>query len=438
MTEKQLRVFWGCTISDRLPFLEKTTRLVLSALGYDPVTPEGTTCCPDPVYGRALEEGPWLTLAARNLALCRQYGEELMVPCNGCLATFQQAAGRLKDGNIRDKVNEQLKKVGIAYTSPPRIHHILSFLQKIGNETLKKQYTYKLGGIRVGVHYGCHILNATQWAIDTPDNTTVFENILSATGLEVVSYPDKHLCCGASAQPFDAQGSLGLLREKIKGARKASVDAFVLCCPLCFIQFDMESVKLERKDAIPVFYVTEILALALGIPPEELGFDWHATKPKALLSEKLAMDLNPEYLEKDLDLERLKACCGACTFECSAALASQDNDLSRFDPVALVNRVAAGDVASVLEDPDIWRCLKCHECVRICPFGDGLAHFFEVIQGMARRTGVRAEPIEQKLELIRTIGAGVPRNRAIRKEFGLPVTKAIDRDQLEKLLDTGG
>ena len=209
----------------------------------------------------------------------------------------------------------------------------------------------------------------------------------------------------------------------------------MLCCPLCFIQLDMESIKIDRKDALPVFYVTEILALAMGIPKEELGFDWHATKLEPLLSEKLTMDVNPEFPGKDLDLERLRACCGACTFECSAALASQDDDLGRFDPVALVNRVVAGDVASVLEDPDIWRCLKCHKCARICPFGDGLAHFFEVIQRMALRAGVRAEPVKQKLDLIRTVGAGVPRNRAIRKEFGLPATSSIGRDQLQKLLD---
>jgi heterodisulfide reductase subunit C len=147
--------------------------------------------------------------------------------------------------------------------------------------------------------------------------------------------------------------------------------------------------------------------------------------------------MNPEFLGRALNLERLNACCGACTFECSAALASPDNDLHRFDPVSLVRRVASGDVASVLEDADIWRCLKCHKCARICPFGDGLAPFFEVIQGMALRSGVRAEPVEKKLDLIRTVGAGVPRNRAIRKEFGLPVTEPIDREQLERLLDMG-
>jgi heterodisulfide reductase subunit B len=433
MDKKELPVFWGCTISNRLPFIEKTTHLVLEALGYEPLSPEGTTCCPDPVYGRGMDESEWLLLAARNLAICKKYGNEVLVPCNGCMATFVKAANQLKDQAVRAKVNGQLKDSGLSYDSPPNFLHILAFLNKIGSEVLKKKFLYKLSGMKLGVHYGCHIVNSPTAAVDDPKEPKIFQRLLSQTGLEVANYSESLLCCGASSYPFDSDGSLGLLRQKFRSAQKEQLDALVLCCPLCFVHFDMQARQLERKEVLPVFYVTEILALALGIPEKELNLDWHATKVGPLLEAKLQKAIRSEAVEAMLDLERLKACCGACTYECSTARGFQDNDLLRFDPMAIVQQVVEGRIEEALKNPAIWRCLKCHECSKLCPFGDGLPGFFEALQKIAMQTGVQAEPIQQKLDLIRSMGAGVPKNQAIRKEFGLPMTEGIDKAELGKL-----
>lgn len=426
-------VFWGCTISNRLPFIEKTTRRVLEALGYETCIPKGLTCCPDPVYGRGMDEIQWLTLAARNLAICKDRGDDLLVPCNGCFATFVKAVNELKDLRVREEVNSHLKQLGLKYESPPNFFHILSFLDMIGPDRLKEKSIYLLGGLRVGVHYGCHILNTPAAAIDSSEQPSVFERILALTGLEVVSYKEKSLCCGASIVTVDMEGSLGLLRQKFRAAMEEGLDALVLCCPLCFVQCDMEARKLEKNEVLPVFYITEILALALGIHEKELNLDWHANKPHALLKEKLKKTIRQEAVESILDLGRLRQCCGACSYECSAAKGLQDNENLRFDPMAIVHKVLDGRIEEVLQDPDIWRCLKCHECVKFCPSGEGLPLFFENLQKLALEMGVKAEAIEQKLNLIQTMGLGILRNVAIRKEFGLPALEPIERKDLERL-----
>lgn len=434
MVQKKITIFWGCTINDRLPFLEKTTRLVLNALGYEMIDPQGLTCCPDPVFGKGLDPREWLGLAARNLAICKNYGDELLVPCNGCLATFVKASGQLKDKAIRYRINQTLLQTGLEYSTAPRILHILSFFNKIGMETLNKSFLYRLSGLKVGIHYGCHILNTPSAAVDIPDNPQIFEKILSSTGLEAMAYEERLLCCGGSTYSFDQEGSLGLLRQKFLSAKKQGLDALVLCCPLCFVQFDMQSKKLEDNESLPVFYITEIMALALGIPEKEIHFDWHVNKPLKLLEQKLKKTLNEEMIQSQFDLKRLAECCGACTYECSAAKGFQDNDSKRFDPVSLVKRIVEGKWEQVLSDPDIWRCLKCHECSRQCPFGDGLPELFENLQKLALQTGIQAKPFEQKIDLIRRTGAGIPRNPAIRKEFGLPLIEGIDREKLDKIL----
>jgi heterodisulfide reductase subunit C len=274
--------------------------------------------------------------------------------------------------------------------------------------------------------------------VDDPQEPNVFQRLVSETGLQVTDYSQSLLCCGASSYPFDSEGSLGLLRQKFRSAQKEQLDALVLCCPLCFVQFDMQARQLERKDRLPVFYVTEILALALGIPEKELNLDWHATKVAPLLEAKLQKSIRSEAVESLLDLERLKACCGACTYECSAAKGFQDNDSLRFDPLAVVRQVVAGKIEEALENPAIWRCLKCHECSKLCPFGDGLPAFFEALQRIALQTGAQAEPVKQKLDLIRSMGAGVPKNQSIRREFGLPLMEGIQKAELEKLFEEGG
>lgn len=427
---KHVPVFWGCNIANRLPFLEKTTRLVLGALGYEVVVPDGLTCCPDPVYGKGMDEDQRLALAARNLAICKDAGDDLMVACNGCYDTFTQASGQLKDRGRRASVNQYLDHMGLTYNSSPRLLHILSFFDKIGTETLEKAMPYRLSGLRLGVHYGCHIMNTGSSAIEDPCEPKLFERILSSTGLEAIPYAERHLCCGGSIVDFDPDGSLAILREKFRSAKDQRLDALVLCCPLCFIQFDTLAKKLEKDEVLPVFFFTELLALALGIPEKDINFDWHATKLKDLLDNKLQKTTHKTQ-EGRLDMSRLRACCGACTYKCSAAKGFQDNDLLRFDPVGIVQRVVAGHMEEVLRDPEIWRCLKCHECSRHCPFGDGLAPFFETLQQMAMLKGVSAKPFEQKMDLIRRTGMGMPRNPALRKDFGLPEAGPHDRKVLE-------
>jgi heterodisulfide reductase subunit B len=435
MKKKNITVFWGCTINDRLPFLEKTTRLVLDTLGYEVVDPQGLTCCPDPVFGKGLDPEEWLGLAARNLAICRNHGDELLVPCNGCLATFVKASAQLKDKAVRDKINQKLRQSGLEYNTSPRILHILSFFNRIGAETLNKSFLYRLSGLKVGVHYGCHILNTPSAAVDIPDDPKIFEKILSSTGLEATIYEERLLCCGGSTFSFDQEGSLGLLRQKFLSAKKQGLDALVLCCPLCFVQFDMQSKKLEDDESLPVFYITEIMALAMGISEKDLHFDWHVNKPQKLLEQKLKKTLNEEMIQSQFDMKRLAECCGACTYECSAARGFQDNDSRRFDPVSLVKQIVEGKWEQVLSDPDIWRCLKCHECSRQCPFGDGLPELFEKLQKFALQTGIQAKPFEQKIDLIRKTGAGIPRNPAIRREFGLPPMEGIDSKDLDGILE---
>jgi len=102
---KRYAVFWGCQIPARLPFLEKSTRLILKRVGIEPVDLPGFTCCPDrSVVGNYSEE-TWILVAARNLALAEQSGLPLLTPCNGCYSTLNTVLGNIMDSAaLREKV----------------------------------------------------------------------------------------------------------------------------------------------------------------------------------------------------------------------------------------------------------------------------------------------------------------------------------------------
>ncbi|GAH75139.1 unnamed protein product, partial [marine sediment metagenome] len=68
-------------------------------------------------------------------------------------------------------------------------------------------------------------------------------------------------------------------REKLENMRNAGADIIVDCCPFCHLQMDLGQLEANNiyKDMvgepykIPVIYITQLLGLAFGINPNQLG-----------------------------------------------------------------------------------------------------------------------------------------------------------------------
>ena len=106
---KEHLFFWGCIIPGRLPFLEKSMRIVLEKLGVRYREAGGFTCCPEKFLIETLSEEAWYLTAARNLAIAEGENCDLLVACNGCYATFQSAvSGFYSSSRLRREVQERL------------------------------------------------------------------------------------------------------------------------------------------------------------------------------------------------------------------------------------------------------------------------------------------------------------------------------------------
>jgi len=281
-------IFPGCLISSRFPHIESSAMKVLKAFGVKLMYLEDTTCCPEPVSMQILNPKAWYAIAARNICLAEQKGVDLLTLCNGCNATLFKVNENLKSNNkLRTDINEILKAINKKFEGKISVKSMLRVLyQDVGPDKIKSHVKRPLYGIRVAVHYGCHIFEELK-EYDDPKKPRSLEDLVKALGADVVTYPSEMLCCGAFARPIDEELSLKFTEEKLDDLTTANADCLVVMCPYCFFQFDFGQTimarKFKKKYQVPIFFLSQLLGLAIGFNDHEMGLEFHKVKSNAFI-----------------------------------------------------------------------------------------------------------------------------------------------------------
>ncbi len=275
--------FWGCMIPVKYPQMELSVRKTMAPVGVELVDLDGFTCCPDPIYFKARDKIEWLTIAARNLCIAEEAGLDVITMCSGCTSTLQEARFMLaEDSNLKDRVNEKLKKIGKEYKGTGKVKHIVVMMRDdLGIERIKASVKRPLTGVKVGIHYGCHLLKPSQiMAIDDADYPSLLENLTQAIGATALTHTEKLLCCGKGCMDDDMP--LNMTYEIFDSMESVGADCMGLICPTCFNSFDMGQIliarKMNREFNLPVIYFCQLLGLAQGFTPEEVGLHLHRIK----------------------------------------------------------------------------------------------------------------------------------------------------------------
>ncbi len=295
---KEMSLFLGCLIPNRYPGIEKATRLVLDRLGIQWSELKEASCCPAPGVFRSFDRITWLALASRNLALAEEKDTDLLTLCNGCFSSLSDANNILKnDGDLRNEVNSHLKKIGKEYHGTIEVRHIIEFLYRdIGAKNLSKLIEKSLE-LRCAVHYGCHLLKPTKdRKLGKAECPVFFDELVEATDATSVPYEGKTSCCGAgggvrSAMP---ETSLKMTEYKLERMKKAGVDCIVNACPFCHLQYDAGQAELAKAGKVyglSVVHYSQLLGLALGYTPQEVGLHLNAI-------------INPEFEKKIAKLQK--------------------------------------------------------------------------------------------------------------------------------------
>ncbi|MFW9915002.1 MAG: CoB--CoM heterodisulfide reductase iron-sulfur subunit B family protein [Candidatus Thorarchaeota archaeon] len=280
-------LFLGCTIPYRLPFLEASTRKVLSKLDVETVDlPFG--CCPDPIGIQSIDKISYLALAARNLCIAEEAGLDIITICNGCFETLKVANAELKENReLRETVNSFLADIDKEFKGSSAVKHLHQvFYEDIGPKKISSIVSTPLT-LKLATHYGCHLLRPEKILhVDNPDRPRSLDELVEALGAETVDYSEKNLCCGAGVRGINAQNSYAIARAKLADIKRFGAEGLVVTCPTCFLQYDSGQLIVQKEFKenyqLPVYFYSELAALALGIAPAEIGLNMHRIKLPAL------------------------------------------------------------------------------------------------------------------------------------------------------------
>ena len=286
--------FIGCTIPLKLPHLEKAFRDVAGILDVKLKEMEGVSCCPEPVSLQSLNIDTWVALGARNLAIAEKMGVNIMTICSGCYETLKTVSVLLEeDEKYLGKINGILQKIGYNYTGKTKVYHFVElFSQPEWLEKIKKLLIKPLDDLNLAVHYGCHLIRPSKiMRFDHPEKPVKIDIILEALGAKTVEFANKLECCGFCARLQEEIG-MKLVEDKMTELceLEEDVDALIAVCPSCTTQYDRKEKIIARKTGkeldIPILYLAEVMAIALGIDLEDLSMNKRSVKPNKLI-EKL-------------------------------------------------------------------------------------------------------------------------------------------------------
>lgn len=280
-------LYLGCVIPARLPYLEASARKVFEKLGIGLNDVDGFSCCPDPTGVELISRKSWLALGARNLSLCNKNGG-VMSLCSGCVETLKGVNHALNQSDEeKAEVNEALGKVGKSYDGSVKVSHFAEVMYN-NIDKIKEKVEKPLEGFKVAVHYGCHYLRPSeiiQW--DDPFEPVTVDAIVEALGAESIPYDLKMECCGNPVAKSDKELSNLILKKKLEAIEASGANCVAVVCPACYQQYDFQQRDINKTHEtdfkFPVFYLSELAALAFGFSPDDLGLKYHRVKVKKML-----------------------------------------------------------------------------------------------------------------------------------------------------------
>lgn len=273
-----MRYYPGCSLESSAREMGESFEELMQALGIRMEPLEDWSCCgSSPAH--AINPRSAYLLAARNLILAEEQGvEELVVMCPSCFVRLSKGAREiLQDERKARDVN---KVLGADYKGRARPKFFLEVLDSLGLDRITRLFKHHLRGLRVAPYYGC-LLSRPEWltGFDVARHERFIERLITALGAQPVRWPYAKQCCGASLA-ITSRNISDRLVDKIRSeAVRCGAECLVAFCSLCQMNLEMRG---KNSPHIPVLYITELLAAALGSSNVSKWFSRHLVDPVGL------------------------------------------------------------------------------------------------------------------------------------------------------------
>jgi heterodisulfide reductase subunit B len=276
----------GCSLHSTAKEYDRSSRAVCELLEMKLIEPHGWVCCGSSAAHRADPETS-LRLPMQNLALIEQSGfKEVTMPCAACFQRHKAALHEIRQDESRQRrANEMLD---YEYQDTVRVSNLSQAIhQHVGVQKVAEKVRKPLKGLRVVCYYGCLLTRPPEVTeAEHPENPTDLDEIMQALGAEVLDWSYKTTCCGAAHSLTRPDIVLKLSSNLIQHARQAGADLMAVACPLCHTNLDARQFQMKLEEPMPVFYFTQLMALALGASERTAGLHKNLIDPLPLLREK--------------------------------------------------------------------------------------------------------------------------------------------------------
>ncbi|MFQ5509255.1 MAG: CoB--CoM heterodisulfide reductase iron-sulfur subunit B family protein [Leptospirillia bacterium] len=281
--------YTGCAAKGVCPELHQSTLAVCQALDIEIVELKAASCCGAGVLGE-LEPDTQLAMNARNLAMAEQMGMDMMTVCGTCQGVLSRANAELKAPDTRARINQVIEGSGGIFNGSIEPKHLLWILVKdYGLARLERHVTNPLTNLKVGAFYGCYMLRPSEYlSFDDPYNPRSIEAVTRALGATPVDYSGRTKCCGFPIVLEKEGEAMQMVGQNLLEAQDNGADCLATPCPLCHMNLDLyqqkASARMGREIGLPILHLPQLVGLALGLAPKDLGLHRNMADTEGLLS----------------------------------------------------------------------------------------------------------------------------------------------------------
>ncbi len=279
---KKYLLYPGCSMEASARAYADSLRAISGIIGLSLQEIEDWNCCGATEY-LGIRTTPAYALIARNLAIAAKAADgtrKLLAPCSACYLNLVKADHNMKeDVALGARVNQALAAGQLSYAAGSlEIHHLLNaIVYDVGLAAVEKSVVQPLTGLRVAPYLGCMVPRPDYGhEVSDHEQPVELDLLLRALGAEVVDYPLRTECCGGHMPQIGPDMGFELIRRLIATATEMETDVMVTICPMCQLNLDGYQGEMNQHFGtnyhMPTLFFTQLMGLAFGIEPKELGF----------------------------------------------------------------------------------------------------------------------------------------------------------------------
>ncbi len=267
----------GCTLKTKAKNLEEAAVASMAALGVDFQELQRWNCC-GAVHSLADDDLIHHVAPVRDLIRAMEQGSDTLVTlCSMCYNTLARANLLMQNDQVKRKTINDFMTEEPDYHGEVKVAHFLTFLRDaVGWDALRAKIKAPLNGMKIASYYGCTLVRPRDVAIE-PVGGRVMEEFVEALGADPIDFAANTVCCGSYQVLAHPDAVTDVVGRIVDSAYAAGADALILSCPLCEYNLASKQDELIQNQRIsrklPVFYFTQLLALALGLGPESYRLD---------------------------------------------------------------------------------------------------------------------------------------------------------------------